>query len=98
MNKNELNQKSLYELRIIGRKIGVRSASMLRKGDLIQNILAIHNGDKQPVYNNRGRKPYTRTFYSMQIDEEIILQIEKILTDAQKEILDILARNHKDLK
>ena len=90
MNKSELSQKSLFELRILGRKVGVKSVSTLKKGDLIQNILDISNGSKQPIFNNRGRKPYIKNTSKIAIDAEKLYLIEKLLDKTKKEILDIL--------
>ena len=36
MEKSELFQKSLHELRILGRKVGVKSVSTLKKQVLIE--------------------------------------------------------------
>ena len=90
MLKDELSQKSLHELRILGRKIGVKSVSTLRKIDLIQNILDISGGNRQPIFSNRGRKPFVRASDKICINEEKIYLIETLLDKTKKEILDIL--------
>ena len=90
MTKNELSKKSLYELRILGRNLGVKSVSTLKKSDLIQNILDISNGNKQPIFNNRGRKPYLRNTTEPAIDTKKLYLIERLLDKTKKEILDIL--------
>ena len=90
MLKNELSKKSLHELRILGRKIGVKSVSTLRKIDLIQNILDISGGNRQPIFSNRGRKPCISTSDKVSITEEKLFLIEKLLDKTKKEILGIL--------
>lgn len=42
MTKNNLFQKSLHELRVIGRQLGVKSVTTLKKKELIENILDIY--------------------------------------------------------
>lgn len=90
MTNIELSKKSLHELRILGRKIGVKSVSTLKKQDLIENIIDITNGIKQPSFNNRGRKPCISTSDKVSITEEKLFLIEKLLDKTKKEILDIL--------
>ena len=90
MTNIELSKKSLHELRILGRKIGVKSVSTLKKQDLIENIIDITNGNKQPSFNNRGRKPCISTSDKVSITEEKLFLIEKLLDKTKKEILDIL--------
>ena len=90
MTNIELSKKSLHELRILGRKIGVKSVSTLKKQDLIENIIDITNGNKQPSFNNRGRKPCISTSDKVSITEEKLYLIERLLDKTKKEILDIL--------
>ena len=90
MTNIELSQKSLYELRIIGRKIGVKSVSTLRKNELIQGILDISDGNKKPIFNNRGRKPYPKNATDPTFDEKKLYLVEQLLDKTKKEILDIL--------
>ena len=90
MSKNELSQKSIHELRILEKKIGVKRAYMLKKNDLIQEILDIYSGTKQPTFNNRGRKPYLKNATDPVFDEKKLYLIEQLLDNTKKEILDIL--------
>lgn len=90
MSKDELSQKSIHELRILGKKIGVKRAYMLKKNDLIQSILDIYSGTTQPFFSNRGRKPYIKNTSKIAIDTEKLYLIENLLDKTKKEILDIL--------
>ena len=90
MSKDEFSQKSIHELRILGKKIGVNRAYMLRKNDLIQDILDIYSGKKQPTFSNRGRKPYPKNDTAPIFDEKKLYLIERLLDKTKKEILDIL--------
>ena len=90
MTNIELSKKPLHELRVLGRKVGVKSVSTLKKQALIDNIIDIANGLKQPAFNNRGRKPYISTNDKVSITEEKLYLIERLLDKTKKEILDIL--------
>ena len=90
MTNIELSKKPLHELRVLGRKIGVKSVSTLKKQDLVENIIDITNGIKQPSFNNRGRKPCISTSDKVSITEEKLFLIEKLLDKTKKEILYIL--------
>ena len=90
MIKSELSKKSLHELRILGRKVGVKSVSTLKKQALIDNIIDIANGIKQPSFNNFGRKPYVSTSDNVSITEEKLYLIERLLDKTKNEILEIL--------
>jgi len=90
MIKSELSKKSLHELRILGRKVGVKSVSTLKKQALIDNIIDIANGIKQPSFNNLGRKPYVSTSDKVSITEEKLYLIERLLDKTKNEILEIL--------
>ncbi len=84
MTKNELLHKSLYELRIIGRKLGVKSVTTLKKYDLVKYIMDISTGDKKPVFTNQGRKPYSYTNSNLEFSKEKIKIIDEILDRAKK--------------
>ena len=90
MTNIELSKKSLHELRVLGRKVGVKSVSTLKKQALIENIIDITNGIKQPSFNNRGRKPCISTSDKVSINQEKLFLIEKLLDKTKKEILEIL--------
>ena len=90
MTKNNLFQKSLHELRVIGRQLGVKSVTTLKKKELIENMLDISAGKKLPYFTKHGRKPYHYISEKRNITEEKIQLIDKILTKAKKEILDLL--------
>ena len=90
MIKSELSKNSLHELRILGRKVGVKSVSTLKKQALIENIIDISNGIKRPSFNNRGRKPYLKNATDPVFDEKKLYLIEQLLDNTKKEILDIL--------
>ena len=90
MIKSELMHKSLYELRIIGRKLGVKSVTTLKKNELIENIIDISTGDKKPIFTKQGRKPYDYANSNLKISKEKIKIIEEMLNRTKKEILDLL--------
>ena len=89
MNRKELNNKPLYELRCIGRHIGVKAASSLSKSDLIEKILEIENGITTPTFTNKGRPSmaYTKKTY---FNPCVLKKIDKILNKAKEEIISLL--------
>ncbi len=52
-----LNTLSISILREIGREIGVRSATSMKKEELIEDILAIQKGELQPALPNKKGAP-----------------------------------------
>lgn len=55
MKREELESFSLFSLRQLGRKIGVKSSSALTKKVLIDEIISIESGTKEPHFTSRGR-------------------------------------------
>jgi hypothetical protein len=53
--KQELEGCSIYALRIIGKDLGVKKACALRKKNLIEDILAVQSGEKEPFFSKSGR-------------------------------------------
>ena len=93
MDKQTLNNKSIYELRIIGRELGVKKPTTLKKQTLIKAILDMQLGKDKPTFSNRGRPPITNKIEnenSQTVKNEIITKIDKILENAKKDILQIL--------
>ena len=54
LSERLLYEENIHILREIGRQIGVKSPSSMRKGQLIREIIAVQNGDVEPVDNSRG--------------------------------------------
>ena len=54
--KEELKAKSLFILRVIGKDVGVKSPTSMRKDALIEDIIAIKYLGKTPHYATTGRK------------------------------------------
>jgi len=52
-----LNELSIHQLRGYARNCGVKSPTTLKKEQLIDEILQIQTGKKQPTNSNMGRKP-----------------------------------------
>ena len=57
MDYESISKKRLMDLRVYGRAIGVKSASTLKKAELVQKIMDIQSGKEKPVYTKVGRKP-----------------------------------------
>ena len=80
--EQSLSVLSLMDLRKIGMKIGVKVPSMLRKSELIDEILAIYRGEKKPYVKMKSGR---RTLTLKQEDEwadkiiEIFAEKEKVM-------------------
>lgn len=58
LSKNVLLAMNLLELRDLAREIGVHSPTILKKEELVEQTLAVINGDTEPVEKSkRGRPP-----------------------------------------
>ena len=94
MVKEELQYLTIHELRIIGRKLGVKHPTMLRKKELINEIINCDKGlivDK-PI-SRRGRKAHagkSAILKQVKTDCKIIDEVEKILNNAKNEIISLL--------
>ena len=52
----ELNRLSIHVLRALAREVGVKAPTKMLKEEIIENIIAIKNNEKEPVpVNNQGR-------------------------------------------
>ena len=103
MNKETLNKKSIYELRMIGRDLGVKSPTALKKQQLIDSILERNLNLIEPHSSKRGRPPLQATLNSqtfLQNDAilenlrlKILNQVEKVIENAKLEISKIITDN-----
>lgn len=89
MTENELNKKPLYELRRIGRQIGVKASSSLKKSVLIERIIDVESGKIPPTFSSRGRPTllYEKKVY---FNNSILKEINRILKNAKNEIISLL--------
>ena len=53
--KEQLENKQIHLLRQIGRELGVKSPSTLKKSQLIEQILGISSGEISPTFSKVGR-------------------------------------------
>lgn len=53
--KKQLEEFSIHDLRVIGRNVGVKAPTAMRKDQLIQAILSIKSGCGKPSFSGRGR-------------------------------------------
>ncbi len=82
--KEELNEYDIYSLRDLGRSMGVKAPTSLKKADLIENILNIQKGKIKPYKTKRGRPARPK--------KELSLEEIKII------IKDIIERNEERIK
>lgn len=91
--KGELKGLSIYQLRTMARECGVKAPTMMKKEQLINEILSVKNKEKEPYFSNRGRPSIQKTVYtddSMAIINEKMERVECVLEECKKEILKIL--------
>ena len=100
MNKERLSKKSIYELRILGRKLGVKAPTKLKKQELIYAIIERNLNLVEPYSTTRGRPPlsapesHKNLLQNEQnlfvLKNELVNKIENVLETAKKEIIKIL--------
>ena len=60
--RESLKMTNIYMLRLIGRELGVKSVTNLIKAELIEEILAVSRGEKEPHHSKVGR-PTMKGYY-----------------------------------
>ena len=53
--KEELERKNVHTLRQIGREKGVKAPSLLKKREIIEQILGVEKGEIAPCFSTGGR-------------------------------------------
>jgi len=71
LTKSSLLKLGIFQLRGIGREIGVKSPTTQRKEDIIEEILAIANGKKEAYVrpNAKGRPPLATSKFGLETSE-----------------------------
>ena len=74
---NMLNEYSIHYLRLIARKLNIKSPTTLKKADLIEKII---NEDNEEIIKKSGRKPkiYYENRDAKIFVENIILEFEEL--------------------
>ena len=88
--KQDLERKNIYSLRVIGREIGVRAPSALKKQNLIENILSVQSGKIVPHFAKSGRP-------SMDIEQIERKEKKKQFVDLEKELYKILKETQEKI-
>ncbi|MBR1983235.1 MAG: hypothetical protein IKA12_00930 [Clostridia bacterium] len=90
----ELSEKTLYQLREIGTKIGVRAPTGKSKHDLILSIMDVTSGRVQPCRSRAGRprKNFTETEIDYKSKQEVqeILQNQRTERQVYEKVVDLL--------
>ena len=95
MDKASLYNKCIYELRIIGRELGVKAPTTLKKKALIKAILNRLENKTEPLFSNRGRPPISNVKTEQTNLKE---QLEKIKIYAKKQVKIILDKANQDIE
>lgn len=81
--KEELTEFNLYSLRELGREIGVKAPTSLRKAELIENILNVQSGKTPPHVTKKGRPALPKT---RPTDQEMRQIIRKIVEEGREKL------------
>ena len=88
----DLEKQHLYFLRILGRKVGVKSPTSLKKQDLIKEIKNnINNDGRKEIHSLRGRPCLAEIEISKLADEKM-----KIMEKIKKEKMFFEFENYKN--
>ena len=79
-DRESLEKTELHELRKIGKQIGVRAPSRLKKADLIKNILDVQSGKLQPYFSSKGR-PNMKNTFNIKKEKRSVEEIVRIVVD-----------------
>ncbi len=71
LSRNSLLKLGIFELRSVGRDLGVKSPTSKKKEDIIDEILAITSGEKEPYVrpNAKGRPPLATSKFGYQAND-----------------------------
>ena len=72
--KEYLNSRSIGDLRIYGREIGLDNPTKMKKGELIDGIVGIFTGMLAPVPKSNKGAPIK----NVKVDEEIVEKMEQL--------------------
>ena len=100
-NLEQLQQINLYSLRNIARNIGVRAPTALTKLKLIDEIIKIQSGQKEPCIPSRAGRPAGQCVSEIQLisNPNEKANIKKIKEQAKRELIDdILKELEKKLE
>ena len=97
-DKEQLEKLSIYALRNIAREIGVKAPTTLTKQTIIEEILQIESGKKQPCAQSKRGRPGKYCFENK--GDEILLGlrekavkkqiIDSILKEIERKLYEIL--------
>ena len=101
-NKDDLEKMALVDLRIIGRAVGVKSPTSLKKSELVTEILLVVNGEKPSLKSEGGRPVVARVVLPDEPLQKLIekkqepinlkrfeKRLDRILSDLKKLMLEI---------
>ena len=83
LTKEELENYCIYDLRTIAREVGVKAPTVLRKEQLLDEILLILSGEKQPNFTSKRGRPVKKL--GIDISKTVQILEEKSLDKQAKE-------------
>lgn len=94
--KEKLNEINLYSLRVLAREMGVKAPTSLNKSNLINEILKIESGKKEPKKPNKKGRPIKNGISGesakILLDKNAIKKklIDAILKELEKKLYELL--------
>ncbi|MBE5756554.1 MAG: hypothetical protein E7342_02025 [Clostridiales bacterium] len=85
--KDELEKRSLHDLRLMGREIGVKSPTSLVKKELIEKIVLVSNGQVAPYRTKKGRPTIKEKEVFNTYKTQFEKKLDNILLKLKQEIL-----------
>ena len=98
-SREELDKINIYALRNVAREVGVKSPTSLTKQVLIEEILQIQSGAKQPVVQSKRGRPIKNSIenkndeISISVKEKMAIKkelIDKILKEIEMKLYEII--------
>ena len=94
MNIKDLESKTVHDVRKLARELGVRSPSTLNKGEVIKRINQINNGEREPYFSNKGRKPRSKLIINnitkKELSEFEVNKINELIDKLKTDIIELL--------
>ena len=94
MDIKDLESKTIHDVRNLARELGVRSPSTLNKDEVIKRINQINNGEREPYFSNKGRKPRSKLIINnitkKELSEFEVNKINELIDKLKTDIIELL--------
>ena len=94
MDIKDLESKTIHDVRNLARELGVRSPSTLNKDEVIKRINQINNGEREPYFSSKGRKPRSKLIVNKITKKELsefeVNKINELIDKLKTDIIELL--------